>query len=47
LDRGYAVVQRRDGSIVRRPADVTLGEELRIRLAQGEVTVTVTDASTP
>ena len=47
LERGYAVVQRHDGTIVRRPADVTLGEELRIRLAQGEVAVTVTDASAP
>jgi exodeoxyribonuclease VII large subunit len=43
LDRGYAVVQRRDGSIVRQPADVTVGEQLLIRLAQGEIAVTVTD----
>ena len=41
LDRGYAVVQRPDGSIVRDPNEVTLGEELRIRLARGEISVTV------
>jgi exodeoxyribonuclease VII large subunit len=41
LDRGYAVVQRRDGSIVREPADVALGDALRIRLARGEISVTV------
>ena len=41
LERGYAVVQRPDGSIVREPTEVTLGEELRIRLARGEISVTV------
>jgi exodeoxyribonuclease VII large subunit len=37
LERGYAVVQREDGTVLRRAADVTPGEELRIRLAEGEV----------
>ncbi|HEV7827212.1 MAG TPA: exodeoxyribonuclease VII large subunit [Mycobacteriales bacterium] len=37
LERGYAVVQRADGAVLRRAADVTPGEELRIRLAEGEV----------
>ncbi len=37
LGRGYAVAQRADGTVVRRPADVTAGERLRLRLAEGEL----------
>lgn len=38
LERGYAVVQRRDdGAVVRSPADVRAGDLLRLRLAEGEV----------
>jgi len=44
LDRGYAVVQRRDRLIVRQPADVAVGDELRIQLARGEISVTVSDS---
>ena len=41
LERGYAVVQRRrDDAVVRRPADVTDGEALRLRLAEGELGAT-------
>jgi exodeoxyribonuclease VII large subunit len=40
LDRGYAVVQQPDGSVVRDAADVVLGEALRVRLAKGELHVT-------
>jgi len=40
LDRGYAVVQRGDGSVVRDADDVVLGEELRLRLAKGEISAT-------
>jgi exodeoxyribonuclease VII large subunit len=40
LDRGYAVVQSPDGSVVRDAADVVLGEALRVRLAKGELHVT-------
>ena len=47
LDRGYAVVYRRDGSIVRRPDEVSIGDDLRIQLARGEIAVTVTDATEP
>lgn len=36
LDRGYAVVQRRDGHVVRAPADVADGERLRVRVAGGQ-----------
>jgi exodeoxyribonuclease VII large subunit len=40
LDRGYAVVQSGGGTVVRDPADVVLGERLRVRLAGGELGVT-------
>jgi exodeoxyribonuclease VII large subunit len=42
LDRGYAVVQLADGSIARESAALKGGEKLRIRLAQGETSATVT-----
>ena len=42
LDRGYAVVQLTDGSIARDSAALKDGEKLRIRLAQGEASATVT-----
>ena len=42
LDRGYAVVQLADGSIARNSQALTAGEKLRIRLAQGETSATVT-----
>ena len=38
LQRGYAVVQRADGAVVRGPSDVDGGERLRLRLAGGELT---------
>jgi exodeoxyribonuclease VII large subunit len=42
LQRGYAIVQRAsDNHVVREPAEVTAGEELRIRLAGGEIAATV------
>jgi exodeoxyribonuclease VII large subunit len=41
LDRGYAVVQRADGAVVRRPADVAAGDAVRLRLAEGELDATV------
>ena len=42
LDRGYAVVQIADGSIARDSAALKDGEQLRIRLAQGETSAMVT-----
>ena len=42
LDRGYAVVQLADGAIARDGAALTVGEKLRIRLAKGETSATVT-----
>ncbi|MDT4996636.1 MAG: exodeoxyribonuclease large subunit, partial [Pseudonocardiales bacterium] len=44
LERGYAVLQRSDGHVVRREADVSVNDELRARLADGELTVTVRNA---
>jgi exodeoxyribonuclease VII large subunit len=41
LDRGYAAVQRGDGAVVRAADAVVLGELLRVRLAKGELGVTV------
>jgi exodeoxyribonuclease VII large subunit len=40
LDRGYAVVQDTSGAVVRDPADVTSGDALRIRVAEGELEAT-------
>jgi exodeoxyribonuclease VII large subunit len=37
LGRGYAVVQTQDGGVVRRPEQVRPGEQLRLRLAEGEL----------
>jgi exodeoxyribonuclease VII large subunit len=41
LQRGYAVVQRLDGHVVRSPADVAVGDALAIRLAEGQIAATV------
>jgi exodeoxyribonuclease VII large subunit len=45
LDRGYAVVQKSDGSIVRTPNKLTKGEMLRLRLAEGVALATATGES--
>ncbi len=45
LERGYAVVQKVDGSIVRSPEVLTKGEELRLRLAEGVAVATATGES--
>ncbi|MEU6281083.1 exodeoxyribonuclease VII large subunit [Streptomyces sp. NPDC047028] len=41
LRRGYAVLQKPDGHVVRGPDEVTAGEALRARVADGEFTVKV------
>lgn len=43
LERGYAVLQREDGSVVRSPEGLANAEELRARVADGEFTVRVTE----
>lgn len=45
LSRGYAVVQRADGAVVRSPHDAPTGERLRIRVADGDIAAVVADAS--
>ncbi|MEV6107555.1 exodeoxyribonuclease VII large subunit [Streptomyces sp. NPDC051940] len=42
LKRGYAVLQRADGSVVREPSEVAAGEALRARVSGGEFGVEVT-----
>ncbi len=41
LERGYAVVQRADGTVVRSPTQVEVGDLLRVRLAEGELSAVV------
>ncbi|MDT0278389.1 exodeoxyribonuclease VII large subunit [Blastococcus goldschmidtiae] len=41
LERGYAVVQRADGALVRDPAEVGDGERLRVRVSGGRLAVVV------
>ncbi|QAY62005.1 exodeoxyribonuclease VII large subunit [Xylanimonas allomyrinae] len=41
LERGYAVVQRADGHVVRAPDDAAPGTPVRLRLARGELAATV------
>jgi len=36
LDRGYAIVQHADGAVVSDPADLEVGELLRVRVARGD-----------
>ncbi|MET9518701.1 exodeoxyribonuclease VII large subunit [Streptomyces sp. NPDC002994] len=43
LERGYAVLQRGDGAVVRSPDEVAAGDELRARVAEGEFTVRVAE----
>ena len=39
MERGYAVLQRADGTVVRSPEEVAEGDELRARVAEGEFAV--------
>ena len=41
LERGYAVVQRADGALVRDPAEVADDERLQVRVAGGRLPVRV------
>ncbi|WP_201294939.1 MULTISPECIES: exodeoxyribonuclease VII large subunit [unclassified Nocardiopsis] len=41
LARGYAIVQRRDGSVVRSAVEPDVGESLRVRFAEDSLTATV------
>ncbi|MEX0169291.1 exodeoxyribonuclease VII large subunit [Streptomyces sp. LMG1-1-1.1] len=39
MERGYAVLQRADGTVVRSPEEVAEGDDLRARVAEGEFAV--------
>ncbi|WP_017654117.1 exodeoxyribonuclease VII large subunit [Fortiea contorta] len=41
LQRGYALVRRKNGAIARSPDDLAVGDELLIQLGQGEVKVEI------
>ncbi len=43
LERGYAIVAHADGRVVKRAADVSAGETVRARTADGSFTATVDD----
>ncbi|WP_328915832.1 MULTISPECIES: exodeoxyribonuclease VII large subunit [unclassified Streptomyces] len=47
LRRGYAVLQRADGSVVREAGEVAAGDALRARVAEGEFAVRVTGDRSP
>ncbi|GLX17774.1 exodeoxyribonuclease VII large subunit [Streptomyces lavendulae] len=47
LERGYAVLQRADGHVVRAASEVAEGEVLRARVAAGEFTVAVAEQGAP
>jgi exodeoxyribonuclease VII large subunit len=44
LQRGYAIVRRADGRVVRAAAEVGPGDPLRVRLAEGELAAKVTQS---
>ncbi|MFI3243490.1 MAG: exodeoxyribonuclease VII large subunit [Akkermansia sp.] len=43
LDRGFALVQSEDGKLIRQASALQQGEKLRVSLAQGSLSVQVTD----
>ena len=43
LDRGYAIVTRADGAIVRDAATLAVADEVGLRLARGTARARVTD----
>ncbi len=45
LDRGYAIAQRADGSILRRAQDAASGESLLLTLSEGRLRTEVVDAA--
>ncbi|MDF5754710.1 exodeoxyribonuclease VII large subunit [Spongiactinospora sp. TRM90649] len=47
LERGYAIVQRPDGEVVRRAAEVATGDELTIRFPDARVTARADGTSDP
>lgn len=47
LRRGYAVARQANGAVVRSTADLNLGQELTLQLAQGQLRVTISEVLVP
>lgn len=47
LERGYAVVQRMDDTVVRQPGDVAVGDPVRLLVSGGELGATITSTEAP
>lgn len=47
LERGYAVVQKDDGTVVREPADVAAGDHVRLLVSGGAIAATVDQRPAP
>lgn len=45
LDRGYSITMKQDGQVVKQPSDVTAGDTLTIKLADGQVKATVDEGT--
>lgn len=45
LQRGYALVRQADGTVARSASDLMVGQELTVKLAQGQVKVSVTEVN--
>jgi exodeoxyribonuclease VII large subunit len=45
LERGYAVVQRADKTVVRKPDDVTPGDDVRLLVSGGQLGATITSVA--
>ena len=45
LERGYAIVQTRDGTVVKEEGQAPAGTALRVRLAKGELAARVEERS--
>jgi exodeoxyribonuclease VII large subunit len=44
LERGYAIVQREDGAVVKAAEEAPAGAALKVRLARGRLRVSVTES---
>jgi exodeoxyribonuclease VII large subunit len=47
VQRGYAIVRKENGEIVKNALDLSVGEQLGVELAQGHARVQVVRASEP
>jgi exodeoxyribonuclease VII large subunit len=47
LDRGYAVVRDASGKVVTSPSDVSVGDDISVRVASGELGARITEVAPP